>query len=99
MVTSMIALAHSMNITVVAEGIEREEELTKLVASGCDYVQGYLTGHPGSLASLAARFGLREDIDGTTGPQAGPTVNLRGMLPKPSGPNLHVAGGSDHTAA
>jgi len=41
-----IALAHRLGATVVAEGIERREELQALTAMGCDVGQGYLFAPP-----------------------------------------------------
>ena len=46
MVRSVVQLAHSMNLTVVAEGIETEEELELLRDAGCDKAQGHLFGEP-----------------------------------------------------
>jgi diguanylate cyclase (GGDEF)-like protein len=46
LVQAMIALAHSMNLTVVAEGIEREEQFEMLARMDCDCAQGHLFGEP-----------------------------------------------------
>ncbi len=46
LVKAMIDMAHSLNLTVVAEGVETEGELALLREFGCDYVQGYLLGRP-----------------------------------------------------
>lgn len=43
---SLISLAHSLNLEVVAEGIETGEQLERLKAGGCDYVQGYYFSKP-----------------------------------------------------
>ncbi|NII10615.1 GGDEF domain-containing response regulator [Oleiagrimonas sp. C23AA] len=43
---AMVVLAHSLDIEVVAEGVEREEELKLLRNSGCEQVQGFLLSHP-----------------------------------------------------
>jgi EAL domain-containing protein (putative c-di-GMP-specific phosphodiesterase class I) len=43
---SVIMLAHSMNLKVVAEGVETEEQLEVLRRQGCDYVQGFLFSRP-----------------------------------------------------
>jgi len=43
---AVIALAHSMGMEVVAEGVETEDQLGCLRELGCDQVQGYLTGRP-----------------------------------------------------
>ena len=45
-VRAIITLGHSMNITVVAEGIETADQLARLRAEGCDEVQGYYFGRP-----------------------------------------------------
>ena len=43
---TMVNLAHGFNAKVVAEGVEREEELRVLEQLGVDYVQGFLLGRP-----------------------------------------------------
>lgn len=45
-VQSMVTLAHSLNIEVIAEGIEVSEQLSTLKATGCDHGQGFLFGRP-----------------------------------------------------
>jgi diguanylate cyclase (GGDEF)-like protein len=45
-VKAILDLARSMRLTVVAEGIEREDQLDTLRAMGCDYLQGFLLGQP-----------------------------------------------------
>lgn len=41
-VRGIIAMAKSLALTVVAEGVEREEELALLAREGCDIYQGFL---------------------------------------------------------
>lgn len=43
-VQTIVSLAHNMNLTVVAEGVETTEDLELLRAAGCDKVQGHLYG-------------------------------------------------------
>ena len=45
-VESSIQLAHSLNLDVVAEGVETEVERQALVELGCEYGQGWLFGKP-----------------------------------------------------
>lgn len=46
MVSSIITLAHSFNMSVVAEGVETLEQKNFLENLGCDYLQGFLFGKP-----------------------------------------------------
>ena len=43
---SIIALAHDLKLAVVAEGVESEAHLERLVLMGCEFGQGYLFGPP-----------------------------------------------------
>ena len=45
-VQAVIALAHSLKLKVVAEGVETEGQLGFLKSHGCDQVQGYYYSHP-----------------------------------------------------
>lgn len=43
---AIVALAHALDIRVVAEGVETQAQLGMVRDLGCDLVQGYLTGRP-----------------------------------------------------
>ena len=45
-ILAIIAMAHSLSLTVVAEGVEHESQMAFLKANGCDEVQGYLISRP-----------------------------------------------------
>ncbi|MCU7807603.1 MAG: EAL domain-containing protein [Candidatus Thiodiazotropha sp. (ex Semelilucina semeliformis)] len=46
LVTAAIAMAHSLGLTVVAEGVETEEQLAFLASQGCEFAQGYYFSKP-----------------------------------------------------
>jgi EAL domain-containing protein (putative c-di-GMP-specific phosphodiesterase class I) len=45
-VNAIIAMAHALRLTVLAEGVENEAQLAYLKSRGCDMFQGYLFGRP-----------------------------------------------------
>lgn len=45
-VETIIDLAHNLNLSVVAEGVEEEEQLAVLQELGCEEIQGYLVSKP-----------------------------------------------------
>lgn len=51
-VTTIIAMAHSLNMRVVAEGIERDAQLEFLCARRCDVIQGELVSMPVPAAAV-----------------------------------------------
>lgn len=45
-VEAVLQMAHTLGLTVVAEGVETNEQRSTLLESGCDALQGFLLGHP-----------------------------------------------------
>jgi diguanylate cyclase (GGDEF)-like protein/PAS domain S-box-containing protein len=45
-VRAVIGLGHGLEMSIVAEGVETEEQLNFLTEQGCDAVQGYFIGKP-----------------------------------------------------
>ncbi|MCI5069857.1 EAL domain-containing protein, partial [Acidovorax sp.] len=53
-----LALAHSLDLQVVAEGVETAGQLTFLRLHGCEAFQGYLFGRPGPVEMFASELHL-----------------------------------------
>ncbi|MBW3668749.1 MAG: EAL domain-containing protein [Actinobacteria bacterium] len=53
-VAATIAMAHSLGLQVVAEGVETEAQLSYLRRHRCDLAQGYLLGRPQAAADVTA---------------------------------------------
>lgn len=53
-VSTIISLAHSLNLKVIAEGVETEEQARMLKRLECDEVQGYLFGRPMPFEGITA---------------------------------------------
>ena len=51
-VSAIMALAHTLNLRVTAEGVEKAEQADLLRRLGCDEAQGYLFGRPVPLGEL-----------------------------------------------
>lgn len=47
-ISAIISMSHSLQLTVVAEGVETQEQLSFLKQHNCDEIQGFLLGKPGS---------------------------------------------------
>jgi diguanylate cyclase (GGDEF)-like protein/PAS domain S-box-containing protein len=54
-VETVIRLAHTLDMTVTAEGVETAEQAARLAALGCDLAQGWHFGRPGSGQSIEDR--------------------------------------------
>lgn len=61
-VGTIIKLAHQMNLTVVAEGIENEQQLHYLKLNACDYLQGFLLSKPLEEQALLELLGKHTPI-------------------------------------
>jgi diguanylate cyclase (GGDEF)-like protein len=79
---AIIAMAHSLKLNVLAEGIETKEQLSILQELGCDDMQGYLLSRPVP-AEAAARF-LEAGYNG---------ARSCSFLQKTAGPTEHSLGG------
>jgi len=55
-VSAIIALGHTLNLRIVAEGVETENQQNFLKNLGCDALQGFLLGKPMPAEQLTAEF-------------------------------------------
>ena len=69
LVATIINLAHSLKLTVVAEGVESEEQLRLLRLLGCDEMQGYLFSRALPSEEFETKF-LAADAGGRISPTA-----------------------------
>ncbi len=58
-VSAIISMAHSLNLSVIAEGVETPEQLAFLRERGCDEYQGYLFARPQTSTDFARLLGGR----------------------------------------
>ena len=56
-VRAVIGLGHGLEMSIVAEGVETQEQLGFLAEVGCDAVQGYFIGKPAPIGQYAALVG------------------------------------------
>jgi EAL domain-containing protein (putative c-di-GMP-specific phosphodiesterase class I) len=63
LVASIIALAHSLRLRIVAEGVETHVAYTELARLGCDQAQGYYMSRPVPAAELDYWLHNRRAVD------------------------------------
>ena len=84
MLSGIVALAQKINVQIIAGGIERAEEATRLLAEGCDLGQGFLYSRPVSGDALWELFSRADGKLYPSGPEepeateqdAGPELKL-----------------------
>jgi diguanylate cyclase (GGDEF)-like protein/PAS domain S-box-containing protein len=59
-VRAVIGLGHGLRVSIVAEGVETQEQLSFLADEGCDVVQGYFIGKPAPIMRYCALVGRAE---------------------------------------
>jgi EAL domain-containing protein (putative c-di-GMP-specific phosphodiesterase class I) len=55
-VSAIVALAHALDIQVIAEGVENEAQRAFLQQCSCDFIQGYLIGRPVDADTAAKEY-------------------------------------------
>ncbi len=61
-VRAILAMAHSLDLAVVAEGVETEHQLSILRQLGCDTAQGYYHSKPLLAELFAQKYQCKDDI-------------------------------------
>ncbi len=78
---AIVAMAQSLRMTTVAEGVETGEQLDFLCALGCDVIQGFHISRPLPVsqitALLDARLPLPQRRNGGTGPHRSALLPIR----------------------
>jgi diguanylate cyclase (GGDEF)-like protein/PAS domain S-box-containing protein len=64
-VVAIIQLAKSLNLSVIAEGVETAEQAAFLLRHGCNRAQGYYYSQPAAAAELLARWGRHDELETT----------------------------------
>jgi EAL domain-containing protein (putative c-di-GMP-specific phosphodiesterase class I) len=72
---AVIAMAHSLRMQVVAEGVEDAEQLELLRAAGCDLGQGYLFSRPLQADQLASWL-RRQESSGADAASTGEAASV-----------------------
>ncbi|BCR03854.1 hypothetical protein DESUT3_09230 [Desulfuromonas versatilis] len=62
-IKTIVNLAHNLGMDVIAEGVEKPEELRILKQLGCEYAQGFLISRPIEADSVATLIGREADPD------------------------------------
>jgi EAL domain-containing protein (putative c-di-GMP-specific phosphodiesterase class I)/CheY-like chemotaxis protein len=59
---AVITMAHSLQMKVIAEGVETEGQLALLIANGCDAIQGFLFSRPVPAAEIETLWRERRGL-------------------------------------
>ena len=76
LVNAILAMAKGLDLKVVAEGVEKEDQLHFLVNHGCDFAQGYLLARPMDEQTYGSSLESRQDDEPEwpTSPRTGETT-------------------------
>lgn len=61
-VQAVVGMSHALGMSVIAEGVETLEQREHVRRLGCDAVQGYVDGRPGSAAQFPKYFRARSPV-------------------------------------
>ena len=61
-VSTIVGLSRALGVSIIAEGVETENQATLLRAAGCEVVQGYLFGRPAPLKISAGDGHVTDEV-------------------------------------
>jgi len=98
LVRTIIAMAQSMGLDLVAEGVETVHQLQGLRDMGCDKAQGYLISHPVPAAAMRSTMVALDELQslslfGSIDAAPEPIVETAGVVPSIAEPVGHAIGG------
>jgi diguanylate cyclase (GGDEF)-like protein/PAS domain S-box-containing protein len=89
-VKTIVELARSLEMDVVAEGVETEDQFQTLAALGCQYVQGYYFAKPVSAPATLTLMQERDHMQRTFAVLHGSNSKATDLLPGNAVPRLNV---------
>jgi EAL domain-containing protein (putative c-di-GMP-specific phosphodiesterase class I) len=69
---NLLSLAHDLGLAVIAEGVEKQEQLEFLLEHGCEYIQGFLFSRPLMAEEFEAMLRAQHSPRGSTYRDAAP---------------------------
>jgi EAL domain-containing protein (putative c-di-GMP-specific phosphodiesterase class I) len=66
--SAIIAMADALHLSVIAEGVERSEQLRRLSELGCDYAQGFFFARPLDAAAITSMLLHGRSFEKLAGP-------------------------------
>ncbi|HEY2762501.1 MAG TPA: EAL domain-containing protein [Pseudonocardiaceae bacterium] len=89
-VETLVSLAHTLRLSVTAEGVETEVQAARLRAIGCDAAQGYLYARPGPPQVIASLLAERVTQPGPGPPRQYTSRTKRGLAHRSVGSTMET---------
>ena len=76
-VAAIVAMAHALGLSVVAEGVETDEQFREMRRLGCEFAQGFLLGRPTSADEIARLLREQAEARGRAAQEPTPLAPVR----------------------
>ncbi len=80
-VKSILDMAHTLGMEVIAEGVEQSDQIDSLMSMGCEYGQGFYFSRPVPAVDAARLLSDMSSPSGVAPPPLPPPLRERGVLP------------------